>query len=425
MGSFVATDPEGAGVTWSDLSGNDAGDFELSNNGVLTFKVSPDYEMKHEYEVTLNAFDGRFTGSLTVTVTIADVNEPPMVARRSGTGPFSIVENSGTGRRRLRAPRTRRGRHVTWSLETGDHGRFEIDAANGALSFKEPARLRQPTTSAPRRGLHRDRAGYRGGRRGPADGSASVTVAVTNVNEPPTVTGNATPSVDENTTAVATYRATDPDERATITWSVEDPGAGDFTITNAGALSFASAPNYEVKSSYTVTVRASDGTNTDDHDVTVTVTDVNEREVLVLSHRTPLIGEEFTAAFEGTGDNVDSVQPPTWAWARSAMGSSSGWMPIIDATNATYEPTGDDRERYLRVTAPTTMGTVRRRCRRPRICDGPTRHLEHAADVPEPPVHGRRDRPFRPRERGGADGRRRGATGDRHARRHAQLLPRG
>ena len=133
---------------------------------------------------------------------------------------------------------------------------------------------------------------------------------------------------------------------------MEDPGASDFTITNAGALSFASAPNYEVKSSYTVTVRASDGTNYVDHDVTVTVTDVDEREVLVLSHRTPLIGEEFTAAFEeGTGDNVDNVQPPTWAWARSAMGSSSGWMPIIDATNATYEPTGDDRERYLRVTA--------------------------------------------------------------------------
>ena len=32
-------------------------------------------------------------------------------------------------------------------------------------------------------------------------------------------------------------------------------------------------------------------------------------------------------------------------------GSSSGWMPTITgATNGTYEPTGDDRERYLRVT---------------------------------------------------------------------------
>ena len=362
VGSYMATDPEGAGVTWSDLSGNDADDFDLSNNGDLRFKHSPDYEMKREYEVTLNAYDGRFTGRLDVTVTIANVNEQPMVTRSSGTGDFSIAENSGTTVGDFDA--TDPEEHaVTWSLETtGDHGRFEIDAANGALSFKESEFNENEIPDYESTGLRSDKAYNVTVRATEVDdgdtetdelrGRLAVTVRITNVNEAPVITGKATPSVPENTTAVATYRATDPDERATITWSVEDPGAGDFTITNAGALSFASAPNYEVKSSYTVTVRASDGTNTDDHVVTVAVTDVNEPEVLTLSRRTPLIGEEFTAAFkEGTGDNVDSVQPPTWAWARSAMGSSSGWMPIIDATNATYEPTGDDRQRYLRVTA--------------------------------------------------------------------------
>ena len=153
---------------------------------------------------------------------------------------------------------------MTWSLATtGDHGRFEIDAANGALSFKELPDYESSDIGS-------DKAYNVTVRATEVDdgdtqtlelwGRLAVTVAVTDVNEPPTVTGNATLSVDENTTAVATYRATDPDERATITWSVEDPGASDFTITNAGALSFASAPNYEVKSSYTVTVRASDGT---------------------------------------------------------------------------------------------------------------------------------------------------------------------
>ena len=79
------------------------------------------------------------------------------------------------------------------------------------------------------------------------------------MNEPPTVTGNATPSVDENTTAVATYSATDPEE-VPPSWSLQG-GAGVFMITSAGALAFTTAPNYEVKSSYTVTVRASDGVN--------------------------------------------------------------------------------------------------------------------------------------------------------------------
>ena len=339
---YMAEDPEGAGVTWSDLSGNDADDFDLSNNGVLTFKVSPDYEVKSEYEVTLNAFDGGLTGSLDVTVTIANENERPTI---SGPVVVDFTEN-GTGTVEMySATDPDVGATQAWSLAGADGSDFAI--TNGVLTFINPPDYDMPTDDSRPYNEYLVTVQVNDGAN---TVTRPVTVRVLDVNEAPTVSGKLTPSVEENSTAVATYTATDP-ERATITWSVEDPGAGDFTITNAGALSFASAPNYEVKSSYTVTVRASDGTNTDDHDVTVAVTDVNEPEVLVLSHRTPLIGEEFTAAFEGTGDNVDSVQPPTWAWARSAMGSSSGWMPIIDATNATYEPTGDDRQRYLRVTA--------------------------------------------------------------------------
>ena len=238
VGSYTAADPEGADVTWSDHSGNDAGDFELSNTGVLTFKVSPDYEMKREYEVTLNASDGMVPGSLDVTVTIANVNEPPVV------------------------------------------------------------------------------------------------------------TGNATPSVDENTTAVATYSATDP-EGVTVTWSLQG-GGGVFMITSAGALAFTTAPNYEAPTQRTVTVRASDGTNDVDVDVTVTVTDVNEDEELLLSARRPFIGTGYTAAFEvGKGD---AVQSPMWVWARS-MSLSGPWADItVAATAATYVPVGDDLDHYLRVT---------------------------------------------------------------------------
>ena len=336
---YSATDPEGAGVTWSDLSGNDADDFDLSNNGVLTFKVSPDYEMKHEYEVTLNAFDGRFTGSLTVTVTIADVNERPTI---SGPVVVDFTEN-GTGTVEMySATDPDVGATQAWSLAGADGSDFAI--TNGVLTFINPPDYDMPTDDSRPYNEYLVTVQVNDGAN---TVTRPVTVRVLDVNEAPTVSGKLTPSVRENTTAVATYRATDPDERATITWSVEDPGASDFTITNAGALSFASAPNYEVKSSYTVTVRASDGTNDVDQVVTVAVTDVNEREVLVLSHRTPLIGEEFTAAFEGTGDNVTSL---TWQWRRSTNRSSAGTV-IVGATAETYRPVGDDRDYYLRVTA--------------------------------------------------------------------------
>ena len=338
---YMAEDPEGAGVTWSDLSGNDATDFELSNDGDLRFKRSPNFEVKKEYSVMLNAFDGGFTGRLTVTVTIADVNERPTI---SGEVLVDFTEN-GTGTVEMySAMDPDVGATQDWSLAGADGGDFEI--TNGVLTFINPPDYDMPTDDSRPYNEYLVTVQVNDGAN---TATRPVTVRVLDVNEAPTVSGNATPSIDENTTAVATYSAMDP-ERATIIWSVEDPGTSDFTITNAGALSFASAPNYEVKSSYTVTVRASDGTNYDDHVVTVTVTDVDEDEVLTLSLRTPLIGEEFTAAFEeGTGDNVDSVQPPTWAWARSAS-KTTGFTTISGAAAATYLPAGDDRERYLRVT---------------------------------------------------------------------------
>ena len=200
---YMAEDPEGAGVTWSDLTGNDADDFDLSNNGDLRFKHSPDYEMKREYEVTLNAYDGRFTGRLDVTVTIANVNEQPMVTRSSGTGDFSIAENSGTTVGDFDA--TDPEEHaVTWSLASGGDSRFfEIDAANGALSFKESEFNENEIPDYESTGLGSDKA-YNvtvrateeddGDRETPELwGRLAVTVRITDVNEPPTITENATP----------------------------------------------------------------------------------------------------------------------------------------------------------------------------------------------------------------------------------------
>ena len=359
VGRFVATDPEGQGVTWSLETSGDHGRFEIdAANGALSFKELPDFESSDlgsdkAYTVTVQATeqDGGdpLTGDLDVTVTITNVNEPPMVARSSGTGPFSIVENSGTDVGRFVATDPE-GQGVTWSLETtGDHDRFEIDAANGALSFKEAPDFESDDLGIDEaytvtvQAIEEDDGNAQTRE---LTGDLDVTVTITNVNEPPTVTGNATPSVDENTTAVATYSATDPEE-VPPSWSLQG-GAGVFMITSAGALAFTTAPNYEVEFSYTVTVRASDGTNDVDVDVTVTVTDVDEDEELLLSARRPFIGIGYTAAFEvGKGD---AVQSPMWVWARS-MSLSGPWADItVAATAATYVPVGADRDHYLRVT---------------------------------------------------------------------------
>ena len=380
-----------------------------------------DHEDQDSYSVTVTAEDEyTATGTATFDITIEDVNEAPVVTRRSGAGPFSVVENSGTDVGAFDATDPE-GRVVTWSrATTGDHGRFEIDAANGALSFKELPDYESSDIGSDKAYTVTVQA-TEVDDGNPLTGSLAVTVAVTDVNEPPTVTGNATPSVPENMTAVATYSATDPEE-VPPSWSLQG-GAGVFMITSAGALAFTTAPNYEVESSYTVTVRASDGVNTTNHSVTVTVTDEDEDEELKFSARRPLIGADYTAAFkEGMGD---AVQSPTWVWARSMSRSGAG-TDITGATAATYRPVGDDRDQL-----PARDRLLRRWAQREdpagdlRVAHVAGHHEQHAAGVPEPPVRGRRDRPLGRRERDRGNGRRPGAAGDRPGARHARLLPRG
>ena len=77
------------------------------------------------------------------------------------------------------------------------------------------------------------------------DDTIRVTITVTDVNEPPEVSGptSVTDYVEHSTSVVATYTATDPENR-TISWSVSDTTA--FAITG-GVLTFRSPPDYESK----------------------------------------------------------------------------------------------------------------------------------------------------------------------------------
>ena len=302
--------------------------------------------MQSKYEVTVNASDGGTElGSLDVTVTLEDVNEAPTL---SGPVTVDYTENGDGIVAMYSAMDPDADATQTWSPLGADRNAFEI-SDTGDLRFKSPPDYDMPTDVGGDRGDNVYLVTvqvYDGLNRVERE----VVVRVEDVNEAPTVSGSLTPSVAENSTGtVETYRATDPEGLA-ISWSVDDASVDDFMITSAGALSFAvaSPPNYEARTSHTVTVRASDGEHDVDTTVTVTVTDVNEVEEITLSKRRPLIGADYTAAF--TAGKGDAVQSPTWVWARSTN-RDSGYEDIVPAaTAATYRPLAADRDYYLRVT---------------------------------------------------------------------------
>src|SRR5262249_4324855 len=126
---------------------------------------------------------------------------------------------------------------------------------------------------------------------GQADSNtATVTVNISPVNGAPIVTSNsggdtAAVSIAENTTAITTVMATDPDAGQTLSYSISG-GADPSKITigsSTCAPSFLTAPNFEEPTDadrnnvYDVTIQVSDGHGgIDTQAIAVTVTDVVE-----------------------------------------------------------------------------------------------------------------------------------------------------
>ncbi|MYC02060.1 MAG: hypothetical protein F4X58_09090, partial [Chloroflexi bacterium] len=176
------------------------------------------------------------------------------------------------------------------------------------------------------------------------DDRQNVTITLTDVNEAPVVSGDTSPSVEENTSAVvATYRAADP-ERDTLVWSVN---SNDFWISSSGQLYFRSTPDYENRgTSFSIRVTAKDPDELEGHlDVTVTVTDVEEPGVVTITPLRGWIGTRFEAELI---DGDDSVTGETWKWERSRNRSS--WEEITGASQDNYTADGDDVGHYLRAT---------------------------------------------------------------------------
>ena len=279
VATYSATDPESATITWT-LEGDDAADFEISAGGVLTFGSPPDYEnpadadLDNVYKATVKASDGTNEDRWDVTVTVTNVDEAPVI---TGDAALDYAEN-GTNPVATYSATDPESANITWTLEGDDAADFEI-SAGGELSFASAPNYENAAdadtdntymvTVVASDGTNEERL--------------AVTVTVTNVDEaPPVITGDAALDYAENgTDPVATYSATDP-ESATITWTLEGDDAADFEISAGGVLTFGSPPDYEnpadadLDNVYKVTVKASDGTNEDRWDVTVTVTNVDE-----------------------------------------------------------------------------------------------------------------------------------------------------
>ena len=119
--------------------------------------------------------------------------------------------------------------------------------------------------------------------------SKHLNVQIGDINDSPYFTSATNPAVDENQQSVITLAATDEDGD-TLTFAIDGgTDASLFTVNSStGVLTFVSShtPDYETKTSYSITVSVSDGTATTQQNLTVTINNINDQEPVFTSDAT-------------------------------------------------------------------------------------------------------------------------------------------
>ena len=272
--ALTATDPDaGAALTYT-LGGTDSAHFALTGNQLQT-KGALDYEgSKNSYSVTVTVSDGGLIDTIDVTINVTDVNEAPAFdagASKTYTVAENLAANTNIGPA-LTVTDPDAGASLTYALSGTDASMLNIHADTGALSFKAP-----PNYEA--KNLYSATATVSDGT---LTDTIDVTINVTNVNEAPSFTagGSTTRSVAENTAGGVNIgnalAASDPDAGDSLTYTLGAADSSHFALSGS-RLQTKGALDYESKTSYSVTVTATDsGKLTDTIAVTINVTDANE-----------------------------------------------------------------------------------------------------------------------------------------------------
>ncbi|MDA7702706.1 Ig-like domain-containing protein, partial [Gammaproteobacteria bacterium] len=139
---------------------------------------------------------------------------------------------------------------------------------------------------------------------GEKSSNAEVTINIEAVNDAPSIDTASTIQVAENQTAVTTISVSDVDEDD-LTLSLSGTDADSFNLSTDNVLTFKEAPDYETKSSYSITLSLTDGNETETKDVTIEITNVNDIVPEFTSEATFTIEENQTAVGTVTASDAE------------------------------------------------------------------------------------------------------------------------
>ena len=134
--------------------------------------------------------------------------------------------------------------------------------------------------------------------------STNVTVVVEAVNDAPSINIASTIEVKENETDVTTVDISDVDEDE-LTLTLGGIDADSFNLSDENVLTFIEAPDYETKTSYSITLSLTDGTETVTKEVTIAIIDVNDAAPVFTSEKVFNAPENQTAIGQVTASDPE------------------------------------------------------------------------------------------------------------------------
>ena len=381
---ITASDPDAGDTLTYSLSGTDAASFAIgSSTGQISTKSGEtyNYEAKSSYLLTVEVSDGNEgTDSIAVTVNLNNVNEAPSFTANLETT-LSVAEDSlaGTNVGSAITATDPEGDTLTYSLvgfagsET-DAAAFEIGSSTGQITTKSGVTYDRDAKSSytfiavatekdTDEGLTNavvitvnltEAAGDTSGNaNGQGDGTSQQQQAPPNT-VPAFDDGITTKlTLDENsgasTNVGSPITATDPDEGDAVTYSLSGTDAASFDIgSSTGQITTKTnvTYDYETKSSYSLSVDASDGKLTASTPVAINLNDVNEAPAFAGSSTTREVAEN-SAAGTSVGDAITATDPDakdTLTYSLSgtdaasfAIGSSTGQITTKSGVTYDYE----------------------------------------------------------------------------------------
>ena len=350
VATYTAAGPNADMATWT-LAGDDAGAFNISSSGELTFASVPDYENAADadtdnvYMVTVEAGDRTYMDTHEVTVTVTNAKEPGTATLSSD---MLIVGEAVTAKVTDPDMVTPGTEMWHWAKAATVDGNYTKISGATAASYTPV----DADAGKYLRALVTYDDGY-----GADAAKATVTDVMTSNRPPAFDMATTSRDVAENSEAGAVVGdvivATDPDNDD-VTYALSD--ATDFSIHDTGLITVGQGTmlDFETRTTYTVTVTATDPSGeTATIEVTINVTNVEETGTVTLSSDMLIVGEAVTATV--TDPDVVTAGTEMWQWAGADdAGFTMNAEDIEGATMASYTPVEADAGMYLRATVSYT-----------------------------------------------------------------------